>query len=156
MLDSSICEKTELRDCSIRSACPQASCLLIKSSSLPSGSLSGRRWLCWTRPLTLQQPSGAAGLAHDNQQRCLRKSNQGAREEGREERAGDRKPWEAPVGPGQSHLGSVSCLYSLASFRWGELCFQLRCDLPSKYLQILFPNSPGCLVENQFVLFGNN
>ena len=111
-----------------------------------------------THPATAgcSQPSGAASLAHNNQRRCLRKSDQGAREEGREERAGDRKPREALVGPGQSHLGSISCLYSLASLQWGELCFQLRCDLPSKYLQILFPNSPGCLVENQFVLFSNN
>lgn len=160
-------QKMKLLDYFMRSAWPHATHLLREPSGLLAGlcpeecSSAGKAhallnrglfsalWSC--RP-HLQQ---SQHINSDSHGRVTREpEGKAGRKKARRKEA--LKSITALVGPGQAHLGSITCLYSRSSFQQAELCFLLRCDLPSKNLQILFPNSPGCLVENQLVFPRNN
>lgn len=136
--NSSTCENTKLLDCSIRSVCPQASCLLIKPS----------QWVFILKTTALQGPPPHQQLQavlrppalpqHPQQKTQMPKKEwQGGQRGRRRGKSRRQESWGAPVEPERPHLGSISCLYSQISSFQGELCFQLRRDLSSRYLQIL-------------------
>lgn len=129
--NSSICENTKLLDRSIRSFCPQASCLLIKPSQwvfiLKTTALLGppphqQLWAVLCLPELPQHPQQKTQMPKEEWQGGRR-----GRQRGKSRR---QESWGALVGPEQPHLGSISYLYSqISSSQRGETCFQLRYDL---------------------------
>ena len=111
--NSSICENTKLLDHSIRSVCPQASCLLIKPS----------QWVFILKTTALLGPPPHQQLRavlclqelpqHPQQKTQTPKEEQQGGRRGRQRgKSRTQESWGALVGPEQPHLGSISCLYS--------------------------------------------